>query len=169
MTRGSGAMLYSSMNSRTDQQDGWKCLSPSVFHLQSLCTQQSVKRASLLFRTFSPWSCPIPHSLSRAPAAENRNQSKCFCELRDLVSVNLVGLLLSAGQTLLLPQDVNCQFAQLVMSCRTISKGEDGRNKKDSRLVEIISQGKFQPSVGGSFEKCCHFRVRMKEKLNYCR
>lgn len=55
------------------------------------------------------------------------------------------------------------------MGCRTISKGEDGRSKKDSRLVEIISQGKFQPSVGGSFEKCCHFRVRTKEKLNYCR
>lgn len=161
-------MLYSSMNPCADQQDGWKCLALSVFHLQSLCTQQSVKSASLLLPTLSPRSCPSPHSL-HSPAAENRNQSKCFCELRDLVSVNLVRLLLSAGQTLLLPQDVNCQFAQLVMSCRTISKGEDGRNKKDSRLVEIISQGKFQPSVGGSFEKCCHFRVRMKEKLNYCR
>lgn len=161
MIHGSGAMLHSSVNPCTDQQDGWKCLFPSVFHLGRLCTQQSVKE---------PLSPPTaPARPPKAPAAESRNWSKCFCELRDLVSVNLVRLLLSAGQPRLLPQDVNCQFAQLVMSCRTISKGEDGRSKKDSRLVEIISQGKFQPSVGGSFEKCCHFRVRTKEKLNYCR
>lgn len=54
---------------------------------------------------------PLLLTPPKAPAAESRNWSKCFCELRDLVSVNLVRLLLSAGQPRLLPQDVNCQFA----------------------------------------------------------
>lgn len=47
MIHGSSAMLHSSVNPCIDQQDGWKCLFPSVFHLESLCTQQSVKSASL--------------------------------------------------------------------------------------------------------------------------
>lgn len=58
MIHGSGAMLHSSVNPCTDQQDGWKCLFPSVFHLARLCTQQSVKRASLP----SDRSCSPPQS-----------------------------------------------------------------------------------------------------------
>jgi len=104
MIDGSGAAPHRSAKPCAEQQDGWNRLFPSVFHLASLCTQQSVKSAS------RP-SARAPARPPKAPAAESRNWSKCFCELRDLVSVNLVRLLLSAGQSRLLPQDVNCQFA----------------------------------------------------------
>lgn len=68
MIHGSGAMLHSSVNPCIDQQDGWKCLFPSVFHLESLCTQQSVKSASLPSER-SP-ACPPKSPCSREQELE---------------------------------------------------------------------------------------------------
>lgn len=127
------------------------------------------------------------HTPTIAPAAENGNWSKRFCELRDLASVNVVRLLLSASQGLC------CRPRMWTVSLHSwwraaepsVKKVKTAEARKSQDWWKWFRKENFSHQKGGSFRKthtrnanenkqqgkksCCHFRVRMKEKLNYCR